>query len=58
MSDMVHIKKSHLLGISILVLAFVISLIVGYSLIKDNQQEENCWDKYTTEEQAILNCEQ
>lgn len=58
MSEIVHIKKSYIVGISVLVLMFVASLVLGYSLLKDGQQEENCWDKYTTEEQAILNCEQ
>lgn len=49
----------------VLVIAAIIgsmfgSLAYGYFLLKENQvqkQTENCWDKYTTEHEAIVNCE-
>ena len=57
MSEVVHIKKSHVLGIVVLTVAFIFSLVIGYGLLKDGQKKENCWDNYTTEQEAILNCE-
>jgi len=26
-------------------------------IISGNYKEENCWDKYSTEQEAIMNCE-
>lgn len=57
MSETVHIKKSHVVGIAVLAVAFIFSLVIGYGLLKDGQKKENCWDNYTTEQEAILNCE-
>lgn len=37
----------------IAVIAFVISGFLGLEF----KQSENCWNKYETEEQAIINCE-
>ena len=32
-------------------------LVVAYMIISGNYKAENCWDKYSTEREAILNCE-
>ena len=39
-------------AIFIAVIVFIISEFAGLNL-----GTENCWDKYSTEEQAIINCE-
>jgi hypothetical protein len=56
MAEIIRIKKSHIFGIVVLSLLFVWFCVYGYFLIKEDQQE-NCWDKYQTEQEAILNCE-
>lgn len=57
MGDVVHIKKTHIFWMSVLVVAFVASLVYAYVLLKEGQKKDNCWDNYTTEQEAILNCE-
>jgi len=57
MSDVVHVKKTLVFWLSVLVLAFIVSLVYGYVLLKEGQKKDNCWDNYTTEQEAILNCE-
>lgn len=52
-----HVKKTHMFWLSVLVLAFIVSLVYGYALLKEGQKKDNCWDNYTTEQEAILNCE-
>jgi hypothetical protein len=32
-------------------------LVVAYMIISGNYKAENCWDKYSTEQEAIINCE-
>lgn len=39
------------LVVAILIIWFVIHNLVGDNLV------ENCWDQYSTEHEAILNCE-
>jgi hypothetical protein len=40
------------------VLTFVVTLVtISYMIISGNYKEENCWDKYSTEQEAIMNCE-
>jgi hypothetical protein len=39
-------------AIFIAIIVFIISEFVGLNL-----GAENCWDNYSTEEQAIINCE-
>lgn len=57
MSEIVHVNKSRVIGVIFIGIAFIISLVIGYGLLKDGQKKENCWDNYTTEQEAILNCE-
>lgn len=57
MSEVIHLKKSHIIGIISIVFVFIGFCVYGYFLLKDNQKTENCWDKYTTEQEAIQNCE-
>lgn len=57
MSDIVHIKRSHLVGIVVAVVVFMITCFYGFLLLKEDSSKENCWDLYTTEQEAILNCE-
>jgi hypothetical protein len=54
MTNQVNEKKLLVLVIisSILTIGIVIGMIVNARL-----KPENCWDKYQTEEQAILHCE-
>jgi hypothetical protein len=42
--------------IAAIIISMIGSLIYGFFLIKQHQ-EENCWNKYTTEQSAIQNCE-
>lgn len=45
-----------LVVIGLIIVSMLGSLVYGYFLIKQHQ-EENCWDKYSTEQTAIQNCE-
>lgn len=56
MSEVIHFKKSHIIGIAGASLLFFVFCVYGYLLLKEGQKE-NCWDKYPTEQQAIENCE-
>jgi len=56
MSSVINFKKIHIVRVVVLLILFVVSLAVGYSLLKDDQKE-NCWNKYSTEQEAIENCE-
>ena len=39
-------------------ISFVATLLcITYMIISGNFKAENCWDKYSTEQEAILNCE-
>ena len=49
-------KKEILVFLGIIV-AMVGSLLYGF-FVAGVGKVDNCWDKYQTEEQAILNCEQ
>jgi uncharacterized protein YneF (UPF0154 family) len=39
-----------------IVVSMIGSLIYGFFLLKEGQKQ-NCWDKYSTEQEAIQNCE-
>lgn len=54
MTDKLNLKEISLI-VAILIAMFG-SLGYGYFLLKDHQTE-NCWDKYSTEQEAIQNCE-
>jgi len=45
-----------ILVISAILVSMLGSLIYGYFMLKADQQD-NCWDKYSTEQEAIQNCE-
>ena len=32
-------------------------LVVAYMIISGNYKAKNCWDLYSTEQEAIINCE-
>lgn len=58
MPEKLTIKE--ILAIVAIVVSMLGSLVYGYFMLKENQvqkQTENCWDKYTTEHEAIMNCE-
>jgi len=42
-----------LFGLNLVLIGFIIWLIFGFF----NNSVENCWDKYQTENEAIMNCE-
>ena len=40
------------------VLTFLATLVtITYMVVSGNYKTENCWDKYSTEQEAIMNCE-
>jgi hypothetical protein len=51
-----EVTKKEIVVFLIIVAVMVGSLVYGFFLMKAGQQD-NCWDNYTTEEQAILHCE-
>ena len=51
-----HITKRDVIAIILIVSALVGSLVYGYFLLK-KAEPKNCWDNYSTEQEAILNCE-
>ncbi len=53
----IHIKRSHVVGIVIAAVVFMITCFYGFLMLKEDQKKDNCWDNYTTEQEAILNCE-
>jgi hypothetical protein len=50
------ITKKEIVVFAGIILAMVGSLLYGF-LIAGIGQVENCWDQYTTEQEAIENCE-
>jgi hypothetical protein len=54
--ELIELKFKHKIVIAFVMICFIVSCVYGYILLKQGQQE-NCWDKYKTEVQAILNCE-
>ncbi len=53
-----NITKKEILVFAGIMVAMVGSLIYGFFVVGVGKMPENCWDKYTTEREAILNCEQ
>jgi hypothetical protein len=56
-SDMVHLTKGQRIGVAIFLVIFIGFCVYGYFLLKEGQKKPNCWDLYSTENQAILHCE-
>ena len=54
MSD--KVSKKEILVFAGIIVAMVGSLVYGF-FFAGVGQIENCWDKYTTEYEAIMNCE-
>jgi len=54
-NERVTVKELVVLGA--IVVAMLGSLLYGFFVIEAGQLPENCWDQYTTEQEAILNCE-
>lgn len=54
MTDNISMKE--LLVFVAIVVAMLGSLLYGF-LIVGIGKVDNCWDRYTTEQEAILNCE-
>ncbi len=40
-----------------LIVFFATIVAIVYMIISGDFKAENCWDKYSTEQEAILNCE-
>jgi len=55
MNDKVTVKELVVFGA--IVVAMLGSLVYGFFVVGAGQLPENCWDKYTTEYEAIMNCE-
>jgi hypothetical protein len=61
MSD--KVSKKEILVFAGIIVAMVGSLVYGFFMVGVGEMPENspaplsCWDKYQTEEAAILNCE-
>jgi hypothetical protein len=51
------VSKKEILVFAGIIIAMVGSLVYGFFVVGAGQMPENCWDKYTTEQEAILNCE-
>jgi hypothetical protein len=44
--------------ITLSLISFIATLLViAYMIVSGDFKAENCWDKYSTEQEAILNCE-
>jgi hypothetical protein len=56
MNDTIKLTCKELLVIGGILISMVGSLVYGYFLLKEGQKK-NCWDMYSTEQEAILNCE-
>jgi hypothetical protein len=46
-----------LLVISAIVVSMLGSLVYGFFVMGVGNMPENCWDRYSTEQEAIMNCE-
>lgn len=57
MSSNDKVSKKELLVLGAIVVAMVGSLVYGFFVVGIGKMPENCWDKYTTEYEAITNCE-
>ena len=55
MSD--GVSKKEILVFAGIIVAMLGSLAYGFFVVRIGQMPENCWDKYSTEREAILNCE-
>lgn len=54
MSD--SITKKEIVVFAVIVVAMIGSLVYGF-FVAGVGKVDNCWDKYTTEREAIMNCE-
>ncbi len=57
MSSNDKVSKKELLVLGAIVVAMIGSLVYGFFVVGVGKMPENCWDKYTTEYEAIMNCE-
>ena len=55
MNDKMSVKE--LLVFAGIFVAMIGSLLYGFFVVGVGKMPENCWDKYQTEEAAIMNCE-
>ena len=51
-----NITKKEMLVFAVVVIAMLVTLIYGFFVLEAGQMD-NCWSKYSTEQEAILNCE-
>ena len=54
---MIKVSVKELLVISAIVVSMLGSLVYGFFVMGVGNMPENCWDKYSTEQEAIMNCE-
>jgi len=51
-----NVTKKQVLVFAVVVVAMLGALIYGFFILEAGQID-NCWSKYSTEQEAILNCE-
>ena len=51
-----HPSNKTILTLSVIAIVVMILSII-YMVVSGNFQSKNCWDKYSTEQEAIQNCE-
>jgi len=51
-----NVTKTDIIVFASIFLAMVVTLIYGF-FFSGVGKVDNCWDKYSTEQEAILNCE-
>lgn len=56
MTNKVEIRTIDIVVVTIIALSMLGSLVYGFFLLKENQKPD-CWSQYSTENEAIQNCE-
>ena len=51
-----NVTKKQIRVFAAVVIAMLAALIYGFFVLEAGQMD-NCWSKYSTEQEAILNCE-
>ena len=54
---MIKVSVKELLVISAIVVSMLGFSVYGFFVMGVGNMPENCWDKYSTEQEAIMNCE-
>jgi hypothetical protein len=54
---LIKVSGKELLVISAIVVSMLGSLAYGFFALGVGKMPDNCWDKYSTEQEAIINCE-